>query len=131
MHRGIYGENKEREHGGSINEGGGLARKEDNGDIKQNDRTGVFASKCAITVFLIQSYMFYMGALRLSTEASAGVECQLHFGRRRVKCFHLCGDAAQQSCWCPSHIILGVVCCCIYSGDAPSVEMAVYLVTLW
>lgn len=39
VHRGIYGENKEREHGGSINEGGVLVRKEDNGDIKQNDRT--------------------------------------------------------------------------------------------
>lgn len=39
VHRGISGENKEREHGGSINEGGGLARKEDNGDVKQNDST--------------------------------------------------------------------------------------------
>lgn len=39
VHRGIYGENKEREHGGSTNEEGGLARKEDNEDIKQDDRT--------------------------------------------------------------------------------------------
>lgn len=32
---------------------------------------------------------------------------------------------------CPSHILLGVVCCCIYSSDTPSDGMAVYLLTLW